>query len=122
MKMLNIQEKKFLKTQVIKELKSLKDSFQIENKNCRGLCLESIGNNSFKMHIEPSYGYETLTVVVLSNKEMYKSLSANILLFIDKRFGTIDGDFQVQNGTCINQYRGKYKIFELKDCIVFLKI
>ena len=122
MKMLNIQEKKFLKTQVIKELKALKDSFQLENKNCSGLCVECIGNNGFKMYIEPSYGYEVLTVAVLSNKEMYENISANILLFIDKCFGTIDGDFQIQNGTCINQYHGNYKIFELKDCIVFLKI
>lgn len=122
MKMLNIQEKKFLKSQVIKELKTLKKSFQIENKNCSGFCVECIGNSGFKMYIEPSYRYETLTVAVLSNKEMYENISANILLFIDKCFGTIDGDFQIQNGTCINQYHGKYKIFELKDCIVFLKI
>ena len=112
MRMMNMQEKKFLKTQVIKELKSLKDSFQIENENCEGLWVESVGNNGFKMHIEPRYGYETLTVAALSNKEMYETLSVNILLFVDKCFGTIDGDFQIQNGTCINQYHGKYKIFE----------
>lgn len=65
--------KKGLKNQLVKELKELGDSLKTENKNFEGVCVESIGKDSFKMFVGPDYGYDALTVAVLSDKKCTKS-------------------------------------------------
>lgn len=114
--------KKGLKNQLVKELKELGDSLKTENKNFEGVCVESIGKDSFKMFVGPDYGYDALTVAVLSDKKMYKELSANILLVADKYLATIDGDFQIKAKGCDIICFGKHKIYAIKDVIVFLEI
>lgn len=114
--------KKGLKNQLVKELKSLGDSLEAENKNFEGICVESVGKDNFKMYVGPDYGYDVLTVAVLSNKKMYKELSANTLLVADKYLATIDGDFQIKAKDWDIVCFGKHKIYALKDVVVFLEI
>lgn len=115
-------KKKGLKNQLVKELKELGDSLKTENKNFEGVCVESIGKDSFKMFVGPDYGYDNLTVAVLSHKKMYKELSTNILLVADKYLATIDGDFQIKAKGCDIICFGKHKIYAIKDVIVFLEV
>ena len=119
----NKTTKRGLKNQLVK---GLNDSLQAENKNFEGLCIETLGDNKFKMCIGPSYGYEKLTVIVLSDMNKYKELVENILLVADQYLATIDGIFQFQlkgpKNTSVSAYFGKYKIYSLKDCIIFIKI
>ena len=61
--------KKGLKNQLIKELEDLGDALKVENKNFEGVCVESVGKDKFKMYVGPDYGYDVLTVAVLSNKK-----------------------------------------------------
>lgn len=114
--------KKGLKNQLVKELKSLGDSLEAENKNFEGVCVESVGKDKFKMYVGPDYGYDNLTVAVLSNRKMYKELSTNVLLIADKYIATIDGDFQIKAKGCDIICFGKHKIYAIKDVIVFLEI
>lgn len=114
--------KKGLKNQLVKKLKELGDSLKTENKNFEGVCVESIGKDSFKMFVGPDYGYDALTVAVLSDKKMYKELSANILLVADKYLATIDGDFQIKAKGCDIICFGKHKIYAIKDVVVFLEV
>lgn len=92
--------KRELKGRLVKELKGLGDSLKAENKNFEGVCVESVGKDKFKIYVGPDYGYDALTVAVLSDKKMYKELSANILLVADKYLATIDGDFQIKAKGC----------------------
>lgn len=114
--------KKGLKNQLIKELKDLGDTLKAENKNFEGVCVESVGKSNFKMYVGPDYGYDTLTVAVLSNKKMYKELSTNILLVADKYLATVDGDFQIKAKDLDIVCFGKHKIYAIKDVVVFLEI
>lgn len=114
--------KRGLKNQLVKELKGLGDSLKAENKNFEGVCVENIGKDNFKMYVGPDYGYDNLTVAVLSNRKMYKELSTNVLLIADKYIATIDGDFQIKaNGYDIICF-GKHKIYAIKDVVVFLEV
>lgn len=114
--------KRELKGRLVKELKGLGDSLKAENKNFEGVCVESVGKDKFKIYVGPDYGYDALTVAVLSDKKMYKELSANILLVADKYLATIDGDFQIKAKGCDIICFGKHKIYAIKDVIVFLEI
>lgn len=115
-------QKNALKNKIIKELKSMGTSLKAENKNFEGVCIEDLHNNKFKMYVGPDFGYDTLTVAVLSKKDM-KKLSANIFLVVDKYLATIEGDFQIKLKTnLVSIYFGKYKIYSLKDCVVFIEI
>lgn len=114
--------KRELKGRLVKELKGLGDSLKAENKNFEGVCVESVSKPSFKMYVGPDYGYDNLTVAVLSHKKMYKELSTNILLVADKYLATIDGDFQIKAKGCDIICFGKHKIYAIKDVIVFLEV
>lgn len=93
-----------------------------KNNYFEGVCIEDLHNNKLKMYVGPDYGYDTLTVAVLSKKDMEK-LSANIFLNVDKYLATIEGDFQIKLKTnLVSIYFGKYKIYSLKDCVVFIEI
>lgn len=65
--------KRELKGQLVKELKGLGDSLKVKNKNFEGVCVESVGKDKFKMYVGPDYGYDNLTVAVLSHKKCTKS-------------------------------------------------
>ncbi len=114
--------KRELKGQLVKKLKGLGDSLKAKNKNFEGVCVESVGKDKFKMYVGPDYGYDALTVAVLSDKKMNKELSANVLLFADKYLATIDGDFQIKAKGCDIVCFGKHKIYAIKDVVVFLEI
>lgn len=44
-------------------------SLKAEDKNFEGVYIEDLHNNKLKMYVGPDYGYDTLTVTVLSKKE-----------------------------------------------------